>query len=53
MCAHTWQIGGIAATKPPDLVTCVLPDREVGVFPNTDCAALGLPEANLRLSQVP
>ena len=69
VCAHTWRIGGIAATKPyhreldpwyvdfegpepptypvPDLVACVLPDGQVGVFPNTDCATLGLPEADL------
>jgi hypothetical protein len=31
----------------PQLVACVLPTRQVGVFPNTDCAALGLPEADL------
>lgn len=69
VCAHTWRIGGITATKPyqrdldpwyvdfegpepptypvPNLVACVLPDGQVGVFPNTDCAALGLPEADL------
>ena len=69
VCAHTWRIGGIAATKPyqrdldpwyvdfegpepatypvPDLVACVLPDGQVGVFPDTDCAALGLPDADL------
>jgi hypothetical protein len=69
VCAHTWKIGGIAATKPyhrdldpwyvdfegpepttypvPDLVACVIPTGQVGVFPDTDCAALGLPEADL------
>jgi hypothetical protein len=69
VCAHTWRIGGIAATKPyqrdldpwyvdfegpepathpvPDLVACVLPDGQVGVFPDTDCGALGLPDADL------
>jgi hypothetical protein len=31
----------------PDLVACVLPVGQVGVFPDTDCAALGLPEADL------
>jgi hypothetical protein len=31
----------------PDLVACVLPDGQVGVFPNTDCSALALPEADL------
>ena len=36
------------ATHPvPDLVACVLPDGQVGVFPNTDCGALGLPDADL------
>ena len=69
VCAMSWRIGGIAATKPyqrdldpwyvdfegpepatypvPDLVACVLPDGQVGVFPDTDCSALGLPEADL------
>jgi hypothetical protein len=31
----------------PRLVACVLPTGQVGVFPDTDCAALGLPEADL------
>ena len=31
----------------PQLVACVLPTGQVGVFPDTDCAALGLPEADL------
>jgi hypothetical protein len=31
----------------PDLVACVLPTGQVGVFPDTDCAGLGLPEADL------
>ncbi|MCU0263847.1 MAG: hypothetical protein MUF09_09285 [Candidatus Nanopelagicales bacterium] len=69
VCAHTWRIGGIAASKPyhrdldpwyvdfdgpqpptypvPELVACVLPAGQVGVFPDTDCAALGLPEGDL------
>jgi hypothetical protein len=69
VCAHTWRIGGIAATKPyhrdldpwyvdfegpepatypvPNLVACVIPTGQVGVFPDTDCADLGLPEADL------
>ena len=69
VCAESWRIGGIAATKPylrdldpwyvdftgpepatypvPDLVACVLPTGQVGVFPNTNCAALGIPTANL------
>jgi hypothetical protein len=69
VCAQSWRIGGIAATKPhlrdldpwyvdfegpkpatypvPELVACVLPTGQVGVFPNTDCAALGIPTADL------
>ena len=69
VCAMSWRIGGIAATKPyqrdldpwyvdfegpepptypvPDLVACVIPTGQVGVFPDTDCAALGLPDADL------
>lgn len=36
------------ATHPvPDLVACVLPTGQVGVFPDTDCAALDLPDADL------
>jgi hypothetical protein len=31
----------------PDLVACVLPTGSVGVFPDTTCAALRLPEADL------
>lgn len=31
----------------PELVACTLPTGQVGVFPDTDCAALGLPEADL------
>ena len=31
----------------PDLVACVIPTGQVGVFPDTDCAALGLPDADL------
>jgi hypothetical protein len=69
VCAMSWRIGGIAATKPyqrdldpwyvnfegpepatypvPNLVACVIPTGHVGVFPDTDCAALGLPDADL------
>jgi hypothetical protein len=31
----------------PNLVACVLPTGQVGVFPDTNCAALGVPTANL------
>jgi hypothetical protein len=49
--ASPWGVGFAGPPPPihpvPDLVACVLPTGQVGVFPNTDCAALGLPEADL------
>ena len=46
-----WGVGFAGPPPPiypvPDLVACVLPTGQVGVFPDTDCAGLGLPEADL------